>query len=96
LLIAKALSAGGHVGEWQAPGCAKVLYIDGEMPADLMRDRDCGLGGGNVEFLNHEILFDRKEKVLNITDPQLQHAILERCIRNGIKLVVLDNPIDTR
>jgi hypothetical protein len=91
LLIAKAVSAGGHIGEWRAPGCAKVLYIDGEMPADLMRDRDRGLGSGNVEFLNHEILFDRKEKVLNITDPQLQHAILGRCIRNGIKLVVLDN-----
>jgi AAA domain len=91
LLIAKAVSAGGHVGELQAPGCAKVLYIDGEMPADLMRNRDSGLGKGNVEFLNHEILFDRKEKVLNITNPQLQHAILGRCIRNGIKLVVLDN-----
>jgi hypothetical protein len=91
LLIAKAVSASGHVGEWRAPGCARVLYIDGEMPADLMRDRDSGLGSGNVEFLNHEILFDRKEKVLNITDPQLQHAILGRGIRKGTKLVVLDN-----
>lgn len=76
---------------WQAHGGAKVLYIDGEMPADLMRDRDRGLGSGNLEFLNHEILFDRKQKVLNVTDPQLQQAILGRCIRDGIKLVVLDN-----
>ena len=46
-----------------------MLYIDGEMPPDLMRDRDRGLGSGEVEFLNHGILFDRTEKVLNITEP---------------------------
>ena len=44
LLIAKALSEAGRVGDWQANGCTKVLYIDGEMPADLMRARDAGLG----------------------------------------------------
>src|SRR5947209_4043641 len=68
LLIAKAVATAGHVGEWEAPESAKTLYIDGEMPADLMRDRDRGLGSGEVEFLNHAILFDRTEKVLNITE----------------------------
>lgn len=93
MLIAKAVSEGGSLGDWDTHGRAKVLYIDGEMPADLMRDRDIGLstGGGEIEFLNHEILFDRTEKVLNITEPELQQAILSRCIRDGIKLVVLDN-----
>ncbi len=91
LLIAKAVSTGGRVGEWEAPGPAKVLYIDGEMPADLMRDRDKGLGSGEVEFLNHQILFDRTEKVLNITDHAVQEAILAKCIRDNIRLVVLDN-----
>ena len=93
LLIAKALSEGGRVGDWQAQKRTKVLYIDGEMPADLMRSRDAGLGraGGEVEFLNHEILFDRTNKVLNITLPEIQQAITERCIRDGIKVVILDN-----
>jgi hypothetical protein len=91
LLIAKAVATGGNVGEWKAPGPAKVLYIDGEMPPDLMRDRDRGLGSGEVEFLNHGILFDRTEKVLNITEPAIQQAILQRCIRDNIRLVVLDN-----
>jgi hypothetical protein len=91
LLIAKAVATGGRVGEWEAPESAKTLYIDGEMPADLMRDRDRGLGSGEVEFLNHSILFDRTEKVLNITEPALQEAILSKCIRDEIKLVVLDN-----
>ena len=80
-----------NVGEWKAPASAKVLYIDGEMPADLMRDRDKGLGSGEVEFLNHEILFERTGKVLNITEPAVQAAILQRCIRDNIRLVILDN-----
>jgi AAA domain len=91
LLIAKAVATGGQLGEWKAPAPAKVLYIDGEMPADLMRDRDKGLGSGEVEFLNHAILFDRTEKVLNITERAVQEAIIQRCIRDSIRLVVLDN-----
>jgi AAA domain len=47
--------------------------------------------GGEVEFLNHEILFDRTEKVLNITDPGVQQAITGYCLDQGIKVVVLDN-----
>ena len=91
LLIAKAVARGGRLGEWKAPEPASVLYVDGEMPPDLMRDRDKGLGSGEVQFLNHEILFDRTEKVLNITDPAVQEAILQKCGRDGIKLVMLDN-----
>jgi putative DNA primase/helicase len=91
LLIAKAVATGGRLGEWKAPEPVRVLYVDGEMPPDLMRDRDRGLGSGEVEFLNHEILFDRTEKVLNITEPAVQEAILQKCIRDNIKLVMLDN-----
>jgi putative DNA primase/helicase len=71
----------------------KVLYIDGEMPPDLMRDRCDGLerSGGELEFLNHEILFERAGKVLNITNPEIQQAITERCIKTGAKVVILDN-----
>jgi hypothetical protein len=95
LLIAKALSKGTKVGPWQAYARTKVLYLDGEMPADLMRDRDQGLGRGaggmDVEFLNHEILFDRTNQVLNITRPEVQSAITQRCIREKVKVVIIDN-----
>lgn len=47
LAIAHALSNGGQLGDWQAPAAVKVLYIDGEMPPDLMRDRCDGLQGNN-------------------------------------------------
>ena len=91
--IATALSTGGKLGEWQAHEAVRVLYVDGEMPADLMRDRCCGLEGNNerLEFLNHEILFDRTGKVLNITNSETQQAITQHCIGSGIKVLILDN-----
>jgi putative DNA primase/helicase len=91
--IATALSTGGRLGEWQAHEAVRVLYIDGEMPADLMRDRCYGLQSNNdhLEFLNHEILFDRTGKVLNITNPEVQQAITQHCVASGIKVLILDN-----
>jgi RecA-family ATPase len=94
LAIAQALSAGGKLGEWQAHEPIKVLYVDGEMPPDLIRDRSEGLKGNtaaNLEFLNHEILFERTGKVLNITKPEVQQAITQRCVNTGSKVLILDN-----
>jgi putative DNA primase/helicase len=92
--LAEALSTGGKVGDWQATAPVKVLYIDGEMPPDLMRDRSKGLEGApnaNLEFLNHEILFDRTGRVLNITRPEVQQAITQRCVDTKVKVLMLDN-----
>jgi len=93
LAIAQALSNGGKLGEWAAHAPVKVLYIDGEMPPDLMRSRSEGLDAshGNLQFLNHEILFDRTGKVLNITNREIQDAITERCLTSGVKVLILDN-----
>jgi AAA domain/DnaB-like helicase N terminal domain len=93
LAIAQALSAGGKLGDWQAHKRVKVLYIDGEMPPDLMRDRCVGLlaSNTNLEFLNHEILFERTGKVLNIANPEVQQAITACCITTGVKVLILDN-----
>jgi DnaB-like helicase N terminal domain/AAA domain len=93
LAIARTLSEGDTLGEWQAHEGVKVLYVDGEMPPDLIRDRCDGLKGRNdqLEFLNHDILFERTGKVLNITDPEIQEAITQRCITTGVKVLILDN-----
>jgi len=93
LAIAQALSSGGKLGDWQAHERVTVLYIDGEMPPDLMRSRCKGLeaGSNNLQFLNHEILFERSGKVLNITNREIQDAITEKCIANGVKVLLLDN-----
>jgi AAA domain/CHC2 zinc finger len=94
LAIAQALSVGGKLGEWQAHESVKVLYVDGEMPPDLIRDRCEGLNGSNtgkLEFLNHAILFERTGKVLNITKSEVQQAITQRCVNTGSKVLILDN-----
>jgi putative DNA primase/helicase len=93
LAIAQALSTGGKLGEWQAHEAVKVLYVDGEMPPDLMRERCDGLqaSNANLEFLNHEILFDRTGKTLNITNRDVQQAITRRCLDGAIKVLLLDN-----
>jgi hypothetical protein len=93
LAIVQALSTGGKLGDWQADTPVKVLYIDGEMPPDLMRSRCKGLeaGNNNLRFLNHEILFERSGKVLNITNREIQEAISKKCIASGVKVLFLDN-----
>jgi hypothetical protein len=93
LAMAQALSTGGKLGDWKAPAPVKVLYVDGEMPPDLMRDRCEGLeaSNDNLQFLNHEILFERTGKVLNIADAEAQRAITAHCINTGVKVMILDN-----
>ena len=49
LAIAQALATGGKLGDWQAHESVKVIYVDGEMPPDLIRDRCEGLKGSNTE-----------------------------------------------
>jgi hypothetical protein len=93
LVLACALGTGKKVGWWVAERPVKVLYVDGEMPANLMRDYIVGLGGdaGQIELLNHEILFERTGEVLNIANPEVQRAITERCVRDQVGVVIFDN-----
>jgi DnaB-like helicase N terminal domain/AAA domain len=93
LAMAQALSTGGKLGDWKAPAPVKVLYVDGEMPPDLMRDRCEGLAASNdnLLFLNHEILFERTGKVLNIAHTEAQGAITAHCVNTGVNVVILDN-----
>lgn len=91
--ITQALTTAGQFGEWKAHKECKVLYIDGEMPPDMMRSRIEGLQAVNQNFLllNHQILFDRSDKTLNITLPDVQQAITDLCIQTGTKVLILDN-----
>jgi AAA domain/DnaB-like helicase N terminal domain len=92
LEIAQALSTGGKLGDWEAPQPVKVLYLDSEMPADLMRSRSIGLStGDNFQIINHEILFDRTGKILNIAEPEIQNAITKHCVETGVKVLFVDN-----
>jgi len=90
--MARAIAGGGKLGEWEAGEPCKVLYIDSEMPPDLMRDRSIGLETDeNFQIINHDILFERTGKVLNIADPEIQNAITKHCVNTGVKVLFIDN-----
>jgi putative DNA primase/helicase len=88
-----AISTGGQFGEWKAPKPQKVLYVDAEMPPDLIRARCEGMSAvnNNFEILNHEILFERSEKTINLIVPEQQQAITDRCLRSNAKVLIVDN-----
>ncbi|HEV2452686.1 MAG TPA: AAA family ATPase, partial [Verrucomicrobiae bacterium] len=80
--------------EWNIQARRRVLYIDGEMPIDAIRERDGALAAGEAPglfYLQHEALFHLTGKALNLADPLAQSAILERCKHDRIEIVLLDN-----
>src|SRR5687767_12331234 len=59
--MARALAEGGGIGPWRAEVGMPVLYVDGEMNAEQIRERDTALATGPalLRYLNHELLFAR-------------------------------------
>jgi putative DNA primase/helicase len=79
-------------GPWKTHGKLPVLYADGEMPLESIQQRIDGMGASdNLFVLNHESLFQDKQKSLNLADPTAQDAITSLCLDKGIKVVIFDN-----
>ena len=91
--IARALAEGTSIGPWRAVRQTSVLYVDGEMNAEQIRDRDAALKkcSGDLYYLNHELLFERTERTLNLAKRDCQEAISIVCKRRNIKVLILDN-----
>ena len=92
--IARALARGESLGPWEAgEEAATVCYLDGEMPAELMQQREISFGDEceNLTLINHEILFALTGHVLNLRLPEVQEAIKQFCIDTGQKVLVVDN-----
>jgi len=71
-----------------------VLYIDGEMPYEIMKARIIALHGSVPEkfyFLSHEMPFQQNEASINLADMAPQEALTKFCLAKGIRLVILDN-----
>ena len=84
----------GTLAEWNVPAARRVLYIDGEMSMDEIRDRDHALTIGpapGIFYLQHEALFHVTGEVLNLADPTTQSAVLDKCKRDRIDILILDN-----
>ena len=93
--LARAIAGGKGVGPW-LPGveAVPVCYLDGEMPAELMQEREKGFdepSSENLTLINHEILFERTGLVLNLAKPEVQRAITQWCLEGGCKVLVIDN-----
>lgn len=90
--IGNAIATRGEIGPWKSSVSWPVLYIDGEMPFELIRERVNGMGAPkNLYILNHEVLFHRTDKVLNLTAPDQQKKITDLCLALGMRVIVLDN-----
>ena len=76
-MIARGIAIGEDVGPWRAGDQAvKVYYLDGEMPAELMQQREIAFGDAsdNLILISHEVLFERTGLVLNLRLPEVQKA----------------------
>ena len=98
MLLARKCAEGSSLGaglpEWQIHGPRRVLYVDGEMSVDGIRERDNALAAAatqNIIYLQHEALFHLTGKVLNLTDADAQAALLEMCRQERIEVLLLDN-----
>jgi hypothetical protein len=94
MLIARRCTEGGIVGDWKVHQPRRVLYVDGEMALDGIRERDAALSTAPTDgmfYLQHEALFHLTGKVLNLTNPIVQTALLEKCQQDKIEVLILDN-----
>ena len=93
LAMARALAEGGSVGPWRAHAAVPVLYVDGEMNAEQIRERDAALAkcDGALEYLNHELLFARTERTLNLARRECQDGLTALCLARGVRVLLLDN-----
>src|SRR6266436_1065887 len=62
------------VGPWTVKKQLNTLYLDGEMPPhDIqLRDRALGPPTQNLIYVNHQILFDKTGKIMNLANPDVQ------------------------
>ena len=94
LHLGRQCAEGGSVADWKVHKPQRVLYVDGEMALDSIRERDVALSikpTDGMFYLQHEALFHLTGKVLNLTSPFVQAAILEDCLRQKMKVLILDN-----
>ena len=91
--LAHGAATGTDVGPWRTLKQLKVLYLDGEMPPQDIQLRDWALGEPTetLVYVNHQILFDRTGKIMNLANIELQNAILAYCLSGRFNLLCLDN-----
>ncbi|HXC35841.1 MAG TPA: AAA family ATPase, partial [Candidatus Acidoferrales bacterium] len=93
MFLARKCAEGSSLGgltEWNVQGVRRVLYVDGEMSIDGIRERDAALSVGpapGMYYLQHEALFHLTGEVLNLAEPEAQASLLDRCRRDRIEIL---------
>jgi len=92
--VSWAIASGTEFLRWKAPEKRGVLYVDGELPADLLRDRflnqQSALGFHEdpmIKILSHELV---QHGFLTLATPEGRKHV-ERLISDEISVVVFDN-----
>ncbi|MDA0287053.1 MAG: AAA family ATPase [Proteobacteria bacterium] len=91
--IAYAVATGGKFLDWSAPEPAGVLYVDGELPLNLLQERIRLLHQVHKHLPNNFNLLARDEQQKGIpclSTPEGQEFI-EQALQPDTKLIVLDN-----
>ena len=92
--LARCIAEGRNCGPWTITKSRRVLYVDGEMPLDGLRERDRALRqktDAPLCFLSHDQHFRLTGRGLNLTDPIAQAALLSACEQHRAEVVFLDN-----
>ncbi len=94
--LAHCLASRRDFGPWKVGALPnKILYMDGEMAlADIQyRNRLLRDGKPNTQlfYLNHERLFEKSGRTINLSDPELQAAVLRFTHSYAFNVLVLDN-----
>ncbi|MGA2516737.1 MAG: AAA family ATPase [Thermodesulfobacteriota bacterium] len=100
LSLGLAACSGGMVGPWKCKNPMSVLYVDGEMNAEEMRNRISSLINGNFSkptrpfglYSNDLLYLDNRKPPINLAKQTYRdhiYALLDK--RTDIGLVILDN-----
>jgi putative DNA primase/helicase len=94
LSLAIAVASGGAVLKWRVPEARRVLYIDGEMPAVMIKERLALLllGAGktpDADFLRFMCADILPNGMPSITRPEVQRAI--EAALTDVDVVIFDN-----
>jgi hypothetical protein len=92
--LAVAIATRGSFGPFKSHVTWPVLYVDGEMVLSVIRERIIALHGSCPEclhVLSHELLFHQQQATINLARSEHQEAVLSWCLKNGIRVLILDN-----
>ncbi len=94
MFLARKCAEGASFAHWLVLKPRRVLYVDGEMPLDTLRDRDAALSNQPADgmfYFEHDTFFRLSNQALNLSNPSARAILLEKCLQDRIEILFLDN-----